>query len=272
MKKKLTALFAFALALMLVCALAAAEIAVDKKDLSQNRDLDKSVNNVLFLLQDGDVTSTIMLASINSKTGRSVMTSFDPDMMTPVEGAGDVALGSVYALAAEKSEGLLVAKTLNAALSLNITSYIVLDVTRLPELVSAVGDVNIWLTEDEAAGMGLVEGDNYLNGEQALAYVRMKLDVDTPDVNRGYETLMQLLRQAMGGGNVMNLVSLGTKLLSSMDTNLGAMNAMTLFSAVQGGSDRREIVLPLDEQITAQNPLTADFEAMRQTLYAEIYE
>ena len=57
-----------------------------------------------------------------------------------------------------------------------------------------------------------------------------------------------------------------------MDTNLNALNAVTLVSAVQGGSDRRELLLPADEHIVTAEPLTADMAAMRAMLHANLYE
>ena len=69
MMKKLACMLLAAL-MLLAGACALAEISVNKKDLCLNTSLDKNVSNILFLLQDGDVTDTVMLASIDSKSGR----------------------------------------------------------------------------------------------------------------------------------------------------------------------------------------------------------
>ena len=68
------------------------------------------------------------------------------------------------------------------------------------------------------------------------------------------------------------MMGLGSTLLKSMDTNLNALNAVTLVSAVQGGSDRRELLLPAQEHIVTADPLMADAEAMRALLHANLYE
>ena len=91
MKKIVAALTA--LCLTLACACALGEIAVTKKDMALNRSLDKSVSNVLIIMQDGDVTDAMMIASINSRTGRSVMTSVECDTAVTVPEVGEVALG-----------------------------------------------------------------------------------------------------------------------------------------------------------------------------------
>ena len=258
MKKRL---FAFAFALMvLFSAVALGEISLTKRDIALNTGLDKNVSNILVLLQDGEKTDTMMLASINSRTGRSVMTRLDCALQVNVPEVGDVELGEVYMLGDQKSRGLLALRTVNTLLNLNASTYVALDMERLPEL------------EEEAAAMGTWSGINELSGDDVLTYVRLKLDSDAPTRGRGYDALMQMLYQGMHRGDLMGMLSLGTKLLSSMDTNLNPITAMTLASAVQAGDDRRELVLPMQEHVTSESPLCADAQAMQQTLHKEIYE
>lgn len=269
MKKRICCLLAALMLLVSACALA--DLSVGKKDLCQNTALDKNVSNILFLLQDGSVTDTVMLASIDSKSGRSVMTTLDAHLVLPVMDGGSYPLSDIYALGNAKSGGLLVARTLNEAFALNIFNYIVLDMARVPELVAAIGTLDIELSDSEAAALGLEPGENSLDGEQALAYVRLKLDTDMERNTRGYDALMQLIRQGVGSGSLMSMVGMGTKLLSSVDTNLGALTAVTLATSVQGGSERGELVLPEEEQVLTQEPLTADLAAVGERLRGEIY-
>lgn len=268
MKQKAFACLAALCVLLLIVCCASAEIAVGKKDLAQNTALGKDVTNILFMLQDGEATQTMLIASINDKTGRSVMTSLDCGLLVPVQDAEETRLGAVYALGDAKSRGYLAVRTVNQLLGLNIGTYIALDVARLPELVEAVGALEMELDEQDAAALGLSAGANALSGEQALAYVRL----DAQGGARGYEALMQLLRQGMHSGNVMGLVGLGTKLLSSLDTNLNPLSAMTLVGAVQSGEDRRELALPEAEQTLPGEPLRADGAAMSARFYQEVYE
>ena len=65
--------------------------------------------------------------------------------------------------------------------------------TNLPQLVDAIDTVSMELDEREAAAMGLDLGWNDLTGEEALAYVRLRLEGDDPARSRGYELLMQML-------------------------------------------------------------------------------
>ena len=147
-KKLLCALLA--LVMVMSCALAMAEITVTKRDMVLNRNLDKSVNNILILMQDGEKTDTMMIASINGKTGRSVMTMIDCATPVNVPEVGDVTLGDVYVLGDAKSRGLLAARTVNSLLDLNISTYVTMDIQMLPELVDQVGKLNMWLNAEEA--------------------------------------------------------------------------------------------------------------------------
>ena len=270
--KKLASL-ALTLVLMLTACTAFAQITVTKKDLNVNRGLSSDVTNILVLLQDENVTDTMMIASINSKTGRAVMTRLEEALVVPVVNGGfEAELKDVYNLGDKKSKGLLAAATVNQLLSLNINTYVALDMTMLPELVSVIGTLSMNVTDAEAAAIGVQAGNAALTGEQTLAFVRLALEGDSPARSRSYETLMQLLKQGLKSGSVGDLMGLGTKLLKSMDTNLNVLNAVTLVSAVQAGSDRRELVLPAAEHITTAEPLTADEETMRAVLYANLYE
>lgn len=261
MKKILCAL-SLMLCLTLVCACAMGEITVTKRDMVLNSSLDKNVNNVLVLMQDGDITDTLMLASINSRTGRSVMTLIENDTMVNVPEVGDVTLGEVYALGAQKSRGLLVARAINSLLDLNVSTYVALDINTLPELVDEIGMLSTWLNEEEAEILGTWPGDNALTSENIMDYVRIRLESDYVEKNRSYMVFMDLLKQGLRSSGGANLMGLGKKLLSNMDTNLNAMAAVTMLSSFQGGKDRRELYLYSD--MTQQQ--------MHDAFYREVYE
>lgn len=264
--KRIAALLSALALILALAATAAAEagsIRVSKKDLSKNKELPTNVSNILVLLQDGETTNTLMIASINDRTGRAVMTRVDAGLEVDVRDAGAFPVGQVYALGAKNSKGLLAMRTLNELLSLNIGTYVAVDMSMLPELTEAVDALNMDLTAEEAEALGLPEGRNALTGEQVLAYVRLALDGDDPARSRGYDALMQLLYQGLHSDDLMGLLSLGQKLLSSMDTNLNPLSAMTLVTAVQGGDDRRELALPGNCE---------DAEAMRAAFHKEVYE
>jgi len=246
MNKKLTTALALFLCLTLCCSAALAAITVSKKDMNLNRSLDKSVSNVLVLMQNGDVTDSVMIASINSRTGRSVMTTVDCDTLVTVPGGEEVKLSGVYMMGEPKSRGLLVACALNSLLDLNISTYVALDLSILPDLVDEIGMLSMWLNEEEAAILNTWPGDNSLTSDNVLDYVNIRLDSDYAEKNRSYTVFMDLLKQGLRSSKGTNLLGLGKKLLSEMDTNLNALAGMTMLTSFQGGEDRRELYLYSD--------------------------
>ena len=204
---RLFAAFFFAW-MTLTAAVAAADITVTKRDVNMAAGLDKNVANILVLLQDGETTDTMMVASINSRTGRSVMLRVDCRLMVDVPEVGETRLADVYALGAQKCRGMLAERTINTLLGLNIGTYVALDVTNLPQLVDAIDTVSMELDEREAAAMGLDLGWNDLTGEEALAYVRLRLEGDDPARSRGYELLMQMLYEGVNSGDLGSMLGL----------------------------------------------------------------
>lgn len=260
--KKMYAALALCLCMALACACALAEITVTKKDMALNRSLDKNVSNILVLMQDGEKTDSVMIASVNSRTGRSVMTMIDAAAPVNLPEAGDMQLGDVYVLGAPKSRGLLVARTLNNLLDLNISTYVAFDIGDLPEMVERVGKLNMWINEEEAAILNTWEGENSLSGEDVLKYVRIRLESDYEGKNRSYTVFMDLLKQGLRESGGADLMGLGKQLLSNMDSNLNVLAAVTMLSSFRGGDDRREVYL--DAGMSA--------EEMCALFHREVYE
>lgn len=262
MKNKIAATAALTLCLVLVCACALGEITVTKKNMALNRSLDRNVNNIMVLMLDGEKINTLMIASVNSRTGRSVMTEIACDTMVNVPEAGDMPIADVYALGAPKSRGLLAARTVNTLLDLNVSTYVALDISNLPELVDQIGTLDLWLNEEEAAILNTWAGENSLCGEDVLKYVHIRLESDYEGKNRSYNVFMDLLRQGLRENSGSDLMGLGKELLSSMDSNLNVLAAVTMLTSFRGGDDRRELYLG--------SSMTA--EEMRAAFHKEVYE
>ena len=264
MKKALAILLALLLAAAAACA--AAEINVTLRGLNAAQGLDRSVTHILALMRDGTAEDTLMLASVNSKTGRAVMTRVDTARAIGVTlddgSVVNAAIEDVYDMGGKKSRGLLVCREMNELLGLDISTYVVLDIARLPEIGGALCTLTLPPAEEEAKALGIPFAYVAVNGEETLRYVRLDLEGDDAARSRCYDALMQLIYQGLTGGDVMGLVSMGGKMLKSMDTNLNPMTAMTLVGAVQAGEDRRQVYVPAD----------MSEEDVRSMIRAAIYE
>lgn len=261
--------------LLLVPVLAFADgIRVSARDTEINRDRDRNVTNILVLLQEEDRTQMMTVASLNTKTGKAVMVQLDPELMVDIPEVGEVALSQVYALGDKKSKGFLAMRTVNRLLKLNLTNYVVVSMDAIPSLVDAVDGVWITPTEEEDLALGLDLDTWALDGQDTLAYIRLKLPGDA-ERNRAYEVMMQILRQ-VAEQDIMGMMGAGGKLLEAMDTNISISNAISLGRSLQGKSNKDEhhidLFLPQAEAIIETSPLRADADKMEQKLTEVIYE
>ena len=273
MKKTVVLLAAvLLLALLSASGLAAKGISVKAKEIDAVKDLDKAVANILVLLQEEDTTRMMAVASLNTATGKAVMVSLDPELMVEIpEAGGEVPLKDVYAMGDKKSKGLLAVRTVNRLLGLNIGMYLAMDMGMIPKLVETVESCWLTPTPEEDIALGLEEDTWALDGEQTLAYMHLVLPNDEPGRNRTYEVMVQLLRQA-AEVDFMSMMGVGTTLLSSMDTNVGIMSAVSLGSSLKSGEHHQDLFLPQEEAVLQKEPLRADAGLMRARLLEVVYE
>ena len=271
MKRKLIVLVCAMMLLGSALGLAEGGISVSRKQISLHKTPDRNVTNIVMLLQNGEETELILLASINTRSGRAVMTCINTDMQVTLPETGETALRGVYAMGDRKSRGNLIMRTLNDLLSLDVATYVVLDMGKIPELVDMVDGLDITPTQEEDAALGLDLDTWALNGEESVAFMKLKLPSDDVETNRSYMVLMELLQKVTHSG-IGEMMGAGGALLSSMDTNLGIMTAVTLSTTVHGGSERLEISLPREEMILQKDPLRVDSEKMKEKFFEVLYE
>lgn len=255
---------------------AAAIYQVDRKDLSVNAGLDKNVQNILMLLQDqqsGASTSAMLLASINKSTGRAVMVSLVPDVLVDMPLAGEQPLCDAYMLGGVN----LAMKTVNEIYGMNVQQFAVIDVGSFGDIVDILDGMHIALNEEEAAALGLEAGDQTLNAEQTMQYMRM--DSTDPSVSRPYKCIMQLLYQATRDKDPGKLMSLGGKLLGALEeTNLGVFDLIGLATPVMGSKEEREeLMIPAPQTLTplewnSRALYQMDTQAAKQLLHETIYQ
>ena len=89
------------------------------------------------------------------------------------------------------------------------------------------------LSAEEAAALGCAEGLQTLDGAQTMAYMRLP---DAADAARShqYKAVMQLLYQGTRDKNPFALMGLARKLMSTMTTNMGLMDMISLATTVMG--------------------------------------
>ncbi len=249
-------------------------VRIDKKDLSQAASVPKSMQTIALFLLDSEESSdveTVLLASIDKSSGRACMTDIRTDILAEIPQVGYIPLAKAYAYGGPN----LMMKSINELLEMNVNSYVTLDVSSFAQIADSVGGMQMPLNAEEAAALGLSEGQQTLTGKQAIAYMRLKGD-NTDGKSRQYKSIMQILYQGTRDKNPISLMGLAQKLMSTMQTNLGIMDMITLATKVMGGSQRDELMLPgtaalLEGRFEDTTVYETDWAAMRQELHAFLF-
>lgn len=155
----------------------------NKENVKQNEGLTENVetyrNIALFGIDsrgsefdDSTHSDTIIIVSINNKTGEVKMASVYRDtMLKIVDEYGDVSYTKANA-AFFKGGPECAVNMLNTNLDLNITDYAVVNFTGLTKIIDALGGIDVTISEDE---------QYYINGY--LTETRLITGLDTPDVS-----------------------------------------------------------------------------------------
>ena len=123
---------------------------LDSSQLHINQKLDKDVSNIAVFGLDGrndvegDRSDTIMLVTVNYKTGNVKVTSLMRDLMVkiPETRENNVSYEKINA-AYDYGGPELAVQTLNENLDLNISDYVSIDFKCLVDVVDALGGVEI---------------------------------------------------------------------------------------------------------------------------------
>jgi LCP family protein required for cell wall assembly len=147
----------------------------------------------------GQLTDSIMLISIDTKTNKAFMLSIPRDLWVKIPGDGHAKVNSVYVAGEENEfneygypEGGMgqLEQTIGEALDMPIHYYALVNYTALRQSVDAVGGVDVTIKSDDPRGLydpnidwstrgplvKLTNGTHHLNGRQALNLARARGD------------------------------------------------------------------------------------------------
>ncbi|MCI6999197.1 MAG: LCP family protein [Clostridiales bacterium] len=240
--------------------------------------------NILLIGQDrreGEETArsdSMILCTYHRKTGDITMTSFLRDLYVPIPGHRSNRINAAY------SEGgaALLDETLKENFGLHIDGNVEVDFSQFSQIIDLLGGVELELREDEAAeinketGSSLTGGTQLLNGEQALAYSRIrKLDAngDFSRTNRQRKVMSALLGRFR---NIQwrDLLPLMDQLLPLISTDMNYGKLVLLAMEILPKLSDAEITnqrIPADgtytdEKIDGMAVLSADLDANRALL------
>jgi len=224
----------------------------DDQELQNIKPINEEVTNIaLFGIDSRKVGSfkglsdSIMILSLNNKTGKIKLISVMRDSLVEIPGKGDRKINSAYSIGGPA----LAIKTLNHNFGLDIKEYATVNFYGMAEIVDAVGGIEIDVKEAEInASKGLnsnireqckhmgVSADKYLvkksgkqklNGVQAVAWARIRsVSTDVSGQANDYgrtdrqRYVMEQLLNSVKGLDLTKYPALAKKIVKHMETSL----------------------------------------------------
>ncbi len=221
---------------------------ISADDLSVTPGLPSEWVNILLLGTDTGSktlnygrTDTMLIFSVNKSTGQMRLASLVRDMYVNLPhlkipnriNTANAFGGPLYAM-----------KVVNETLGLNITHYASVNFQGFKDIIDYLGGVtmSISIAEAKIAGAQLTEEPQLLNGEQALAYVRIRqLDNNFGRNTRQRKLLDAMLKQLLGGSDINQVMDAMTEALKHLTTNMTINEVLQLVPAVLKNKDGMEM-------------------------------
>ena len=199
-------------------------------------------------------SDTMLLASLNARTGELKLVSFMRDTYVKIPRHGHNRLNAAYAYGGAE----LLIETLEKEFGVYVDGYVAVNYAVMSELVDAIGGIDIEVEPAELKKLnGILEYYNYqrgvpeeegrleeaglqhLTGLQAMSYARIrKLDSDFTRVERQQRVILAIYRQ-LGNLDALTLTRIITANLNNVSTNITIAQAVSLMATVLSFDDIR---------------------------------
>lgn len=259
-------------------------IKVQPDDLSQVDGLDEDWVNVLVLGTDtGNLklnygrTDAMLIASINAKSGKVKLTSIVRDLYVDIP---FLKMQNRINTANAFGGPLLAVKTANEVLGLNINRYCSVNFRGFSRIVDYLGGVELLLAPEEAALAGAPASDQpqLLNGEQALAYARIRQTDNNFGRNERQRKLLGAMLDKVKRSDFGTVMDIVFEVFRAIATDLTTAEVVALLPAVLDNQDSLEMLsLPQDGSFSyfttewGAAVVKYDQEALKETFHSFVY-
>ena len=252
----------------------------DSVDWGNNATLLENSDDVLNILligqdrrpgQGRQRSDAMILCTINTKTKTLTMTSFMRDLYVQIPGYWDDRINACYVLGGME----LLDECLKVNFGVQVDGNVEVDFGGFEDVIDLLGGVDIELTGAEANYMGLREGMNHMNGNQALTYSRIRYigNGDFGRTNR-QRTVLSAVVEKCKTMSLTQLNSLIKEILPMVTTdmsNVEILNYLIKLFPMLGDMEIINQRIPVDgaytnNSIRGMSVLVPDLEANRQVL------
>lgn len=214
--------------------------------------LDDSITNIALFGVDDRGNSfqgnsdTMMILTIDNRHQKIKLTSILRDTKVELEEFGTARINAAHAYGGAP----FAIRTLNRLFRLNIEDYITVNFGKMAEIIDAVGGVSLSITSEEAQEINnnldllanddptatispqdyldlsqgeqsLSLGEQQLNGNQAVAYSRIRAVGGDEERSRRQQKVIQALLTATQGRDMLSYLDLAKEILPLCKTSLG---------------------------------------------------
>jgi polyisoprenyl-teichoic acid--peptidoglycan teichoic acid transferase len=198
------------------------------------------------------LSDVMLLFRFNPENQQLAVLSLPRDTRTWVEGAGTTKLNEANvvggpALSAKATSGLLG--------GVSIDRYVRINVQGVQKLIDALGGVKVFVPKDmhyqdesQHLYINLKRGEQHLNGDQALQFLRFRYDEngDIGRIQRQQMLMRAVQEQALSPATLTRLPQILSVIQSNVDTNLSIEELVALvgFAAQTNRSNVDMLMLP----------------------------
>ncbi|MDM0500701.1 LCP family protein [Clostridium perfringens] len=215
------------------------KVEINKENLSINEKQvkeEKHIKNIALFGIDapkGKVgrSDAIMIITLDEEHKVMKLTSIMRDSYVDIPGHGDDKINHAYAFGGPE----LAMKALNENFNVNVEDFMAVNFTSLPEIIDKLGGVKINIIPEEIHHIpGITSpGEQVLNGEQALAYSRIRYATggDYKRTER-QRVVLEAVFEKLKSTPTKEYPSLIDNFLSYIETNMSSMDMIKLATDV----------------------------------------
>lgn len=210
---------------------------------------DPNIVNILLIGIDGRDYSgrsdTMILCTLNRTEKTVSMTSFLRDLYVQIPGYSDNRLNAAYAFGGTE----LLDATLEHNFGIHVDGHVMVDFDTFPQVINALGGVDITLTQAEADYLGLSgAGECHMDGELAMRYARIRyIDSDFGRTNRQRTVLNSLFLRFKDLGWT-EILGAANQVLDLVYTDMDAGTILSYGSEMLGVQEIQQNHVPDDRE------------------------
>lgn len=206
-----------------------------KEKIQEYPSSEEIINIALFGIDAGDNefgrSDSIMILSIDPINNKLKISSLMRDSYVYIPGYGLDKLNHAFAFG--NSE--LALKTINQNFQLNINNFISANFTSLPKIIDTIGGIEVNITTEEISHIPNIKeaGVHLLNGEQALAYSRIRY-AEGGDYQRTsrHRTVLASIYNKVKATPIEDLPQLLNQVLPLVQTNMSTTQLLKIGTTI----------------------------------------